>query len=97
MFTNRVMGLGLTILGALLAVLVFYYAINEYIMFTGVELQGNDVISIVMSGASILLGLLIKIAFLGMGLAASATILKNGISLLKEERKTSLTGEKVSD
>ena len=100
LITNRILGLGLTILGALLAVLVFYYAINEYITFMGVELQEGDLLSIVTSSASVLLSLLIKIAFLGMALAASVAVLKYGVTLLKEEReikKSMKAGEEVSD
>ena len=83
---DKLLGFSLIVIGCVLAVLVFYYAINEYLAFPGIELQGLDIIDIVRRSAGVLLGLLIKITFLGMGLATAAVVLKYGVRMIKEEK-----------
>ncbi|RLG86196.1 MAG: hypothetical protein DRO18_04700 [Thermoprotei archaeon] len=83
---DKLLGFSLIVIGCVLAILVFYYAISEYLVFPGIELQGLDIIDIVRRSAGVLLGLLIKITFLGMGLATAAVVLKYGVRMIKEEK-----------
>ena len=80
---NRTLGIILVGLGVVMLLAVFAAAFNSYNSYkTQVDFEGNLQQALVTS-AGVLLELLVKIAFLGVALAAGAVVLGKGISLLK--------------
>ncbi|MEB3765576.1 MAG: hypothetical protein GSR77_05385 [Desulfurococcales archaeon] len=78
-------GLGLIVLGVVLLLIVFaagYKMYNEYQLATEITEQNAAVILGI--SAQVLINLLVKIAFLGIALAAGAIILGRGVDLVKK-------------
>jgi len=80
--------LGLIGLGVILLLMVTFYAINAFKTYTvNVEQGSGSIVEALTSSASVLIDLLVKVAFLGLALVAGSTLLSRGVDLLKSEKK----------
>ncbi len=80
-------GLLLLILGLLMVVIVFLFSLYEY-MNVNVQLRNaKNIMDALTQSSGLLMELLFKIAFLGIALAAGATLIRHSISLLKRGEK----------
>ncbi|MET1101033.1 MAG: hypothetical protein ABWW69_00940 [Pyrodictiaceae archaeon] len=71
-------------LGVALLLIVAYYAVYSFNNYTvEVESGGNSIVEALTSSASVLIDLLVRVAFLGLALAAGSTLLSRGVDLLK--------------
>ncbi len=80
---DKLIGLALTVVGLILVLFVFGVAYHAYKVYE-VEVEGGDLASVLEESAGVLVNLLIKIAFLGIALAAGSIILSKGVALLRE-------------
>ncbi len=82
-------GILLLVAGLLMIIVVFFFSLYEY-MNVSVQLKGaKDILGALTQSSDLLMELLFKIAFLGMALAAGATLIKHSVSLLKKGGKES--------
>jgi len=81
---NRRLGLIMAVLGIILILIVFVAAFSAYRSYkVAVDFQGGDLQLALAASAGILLDLLVRIAFLGVALAAGAVMLGKAVTLLK--------------
>jgi hypothetical protein len=76
-------GLGLLVAGVVMIITIFYFAIEMYLTYLGPGLSGEDLLTAIVLSANELIKILVKLAFLGLGLAAAATLLKYGVRILQ--------------
>lgn len=71
-------------LGVALLLIVAYYAIYSFNHYAvKVESSGGSIVEALTSSASVLIDLLVRVAFLGLALVAGSTLLSRGVDLLK--------------
>jgi len=81
---NRTLGLIMAVIGIILILVVFVTAFNAYRAYKAeVDFQQGDLQQALAASAGVLLDLLIRIAFLGVALAAGAVLLGKAVNLLK--------------
>ena len=82
---SPVIGLILILVGMLLVIIVFAEGYSAYKSYEiNVTAQAQDTITLLNISAQILINMLIKIAFLGISLAAGTVLLSKGIDLTKQ-------------
>ncbi len=80
-------GLLLLVIGLLMVIIVFLFSLYEY-MNVSVQLKGaKNIMDALTQSSGLLMELLFKVAFLGIALAAGATLIKHSISLLKRGKE----------
>ncbi len=85
-------GLALIIIGVILVLIVFYEGYSAYNTYElEADINTNETATILNISAEALINLLIKIAFLGIALAAGSILLSKGVQLVKQCPET---GEK---
>ena len=78
-------GLGLVIVGLLLLLVVFYAGYTAYKSTNlQVNVNGSNAVQVLGVSAQVLINLLVKLAFLGISLAAGSIIISKGVDLLKK-------------
>ena len=78
-------GLALVVLGVILLLIVFYKGYQAFETYNlDVQVTNEDTATILNISAEVLVNLLVKIAFLGVSLAAGSVILKAGVNMMKE-------------
>ena len=71
-------------LGVALLLIVAYYAIYSFNHYAvEVESSGGSIVEALTSSASVLIDLLVRVAFLGLALVAGSTLLSRGVDLLR--------------
>ncbi len=76
-------GILLLIIGLLMVAVVFFFSLYEY-MNVSVQLKGaKNIMDALTQSSGLLMELLFKIAFLGIALAAGATLIRHSVSLLR--------------
>ncbi len=77
-------GIALIVIGVVLLLIVFYAGFQTYKSYSlSANLQETNAVQVLGVSAQILIRLLIKIAFLGVSLAAGSVILSKGVDLVK--------------
>ncbi len=90
---SETIGILLIVLGIILLVIVFIQGYNAYKTYNlEISAPQGDTATILGISVQVLINLLVKIAFLGISLAAGSVILGKGVDLLKKCPST----EKVS-
>lgn len=84
---NRILGMTFIALGFVLLILSSALALREYFFYRAELGTASNVQSILSFMASELLILIVKVAFLGVVIAASSIMLRYGLELIKEARK----------
>ncbi len=87
MEASRAVGLGLVSLGALFVVVVFAISITYLNQYSSIDVGGSSLEEALSGSADVLLEVLIKVAFLGVGLAAGSVLLSKGIALLRPPKR----------
>jgi uncharacterized membrane protein YidH (DUF202 family) len=88
--SRELIGLGLIGLGVILLLIVFYAGYQAYSTYKlESNIQSADAATILNISAQILVNMLVKIAFLGIALAAGSIILSKGVDLVRECPKPS--------
>ncbi len=78
-------GVGLIALGVILLLVVFYSGYTMYKQYEmKTEISEQNAALILGISAQVLINLLVKIAFLGIALAAGAIILSKGVDLIRK-------------
>ncbi|MCD6348994.1 MAG: hypothetical protein J7L91_05140 [Candidatus Korarchaeota archaeon] len=84
----------LMVVGLLMIIGVFFLSLNEY-MHVRVQLSGaSNIMEALTKSSGLLIELLFKVAFLGIALAAGATLVRHAVSLLREGKRKE---EKATD
>ncbi|MCE4627745.1 MAG: hypothetical protein F7C34_01155 [Desulfurococcales archaeon] len=84
----------LIILGVILLVVVFVQGYNAYKTYSlEIKAPQGDTATILGISVQVLINLLVKIAFLGIALAAGSVILGKGVDLLKKCPPAEKSGE----
>ena len=93
---RELVGLALIGLGIILLIIVFYKGYQAYETYSlNIENPSNDTATILNVSAEVLINLLVKLAFLGISLAAGSIILRAGVNIFRECPKTGdIRGEK---
>ncbi len=73
-------------------VVVFALAIQYLGEYSTVNVEGGSVEDVLGQSAGVLLEVLIKVAFLGVALAAGSVLLSKGVALLREGAKRGEAG-----
>jgi Na+/phosphate symporter len=82
--TASIIGLSLVALGIILLLIVFYAGYHTYQTYKlESKVQASDAATILNISAQILVNMLVKLAFLGVALAAGSILLSKGVDLLK--------------
>jgi uncharacterized membrane protein (Fun14 family) len=89
---GRATGLALIGLGAAFVVAVFILSIGYLQEYESINISGGSLEETLSSSADVLLEVLVKIAFLGVALAAGSVLLSKGIGLLHPGRSTTSGG-----
>lgn len=74
-------------LGVMMISSVFVFSIIEYTRVRISLPEAENIMDALMKSSGLLIELLFKVAFLGIALAAGATLIRYAISLIREEAK----------
>ncbi len=87
MEASKAVGLGLVGLGALFVVVVFAISITYLNKYSNIDVGGSSLEEALSGSADVLLEVLVRVAFLGVGLAAGSVLLSKGIALLHPPKR----------
>lgn len=72
--------------GMILALIVFKYSIDAYHNYKVYLPQMSSIEALLAGGAQVLLDLLVRVAFLGVALAAASVLMARGVELLRGKK-----------
>ncbi|MEM1538292.1 MAG: hypothetical protein QXK12_02075 [Candidatus Nezhaarchaeales archaeon] len=80
--------IGLLVLGLVLLVMSFFFAVHAFLSFGGLPTPSDESLARALVKASYdLINLAARLAFLGIGVWVGSIVLRNGVELMKGERR----------